>query len=360
MAERSLGQLSLADSLVAGAGRNATLERLDELIDWSAIARLLSPVHGSRYGAPGYPAVVMLKALLLQQWHGLSDPALEASIEDRLSFRRFCGFALDAETPDHVTIHRFRETLRQLGLADRVFEEVNRQIDNRGLILRQGTLIDASLVDAAVKRPKPPAQQPPAEQAPAEPVAAPSEVKPAEVSSTAEVKERPPSKLVKSPLDPDAAWTKKGGRRYFGYKVHVGVDQGSGIIRRQVMTPANVNDTEPADLLVCGDEAALYGDQAYTSARRRADLRARGIKDRMMHRANKHHPLTPRQIQHNTAIGQRRAPVEQVFAKLKRLCGWTRVRYRGLARNAVHLTLLCTALNLKRLVVLTTPRLAPA
>src|ERR1700753_2013546 len=104
------------------------------------------------------PAVVMLKALLLQQWHGLSDPALEASLEDRLSFRRFCGFALDAETPDHVTIHRFRETLRQHGLADQVFEEVNRQIDNCGLILRQGTLIDASLVDAAVKRPKPPAE----------------------------------------------------------------------------------------------------------------------------------------------------------------------------------------------------------
>jgi transposase, IS5 family len=354
MAERSLGQLSLADSLVAGKGRNEALERLGALIDWSMIARLLSPVHGSRYGAPGYPAVAMFKALLLQQWHGLSDPALEASLDDRLSFRRFCGFALDAETPDHVTIHRFRETLRQLGLADRVFEEVNRQIDDRGLILRQGTLIDASLVDAAVKRPKPP---------PAEPAAVPSE-KPAETAPAESVaptpKERPPSKLVKSPLDPDAAWTKKGGRRYFGYKVHVGVDQGSAIIRRQVMTPANVNDTVPADLLICGDEAALYGDQAYTSAPRRADLRARGIKDRMMHRANKHHPLTPRQIQHNTAIGRRRAPVEQVFAKLKRLYGWTRVRYRGLARNAVHLALLCTALNLKRLVVLTAPRLAPA
>jgi transposase, IS5 family len=360
MAERSLGQLSFADGLVAGSGRNETLERLAELIDWPAIAQLLSSVHGSRYGAPGYPAVAMFKALLLQQWHGLSDPGLEASLEDRLSFRRFCGFALDAETPDHVTIHRFRETLRQRGLADRVFEEVNRQIDSYGLILRQGTLIDASLVDAAVKRPKPPveqlpAEQPPAEQFPTEP-ASPSEAKP----TAAATKERPASKLVKSPLDPEAAWTKKGGRRYFGYKVHVGVDQGSAIIRRQLMTPANINDTEPADLLICGDEAALYGDQAYTSARRRADLRARGIKDRMMHRANKHHPLTRRQIQHNTAIGRRRAPVEQVFAKLKRLCGWSRVRYRGLARNAVHLALLCTALNLKRLVVLTTPRLAPA
>ena len=292
MAERSLGQLSFADGLVAGTGRNETLERLGELIDWSVIARLLSPGHGSRYGAPGYPAVAMFKALLLQQWHGLSDPGLEASLEDRLSFRRFCGFALDAETPDHVTIHRFRETLRQHGLADRVFEEVNRQIDSCGLILRQGTLIDASLVDAAVKRPKPPAK----------PAAAPDEAKPTAAvpveSGAAATKERPPSKLVKSPLDPDAAWAKKGGRRYFGYKVHVGVDQGSAIIRRQLITPANVNDTEPADLLICGDEAALYGDQAYTTARRRADLRARGIKNRMMHRANKHHPLTPRQIKH--------------------------------------------------------------
>ena len=350
MAERSLGQLSLADSLVAGVGRNETLERLGEMIDWAAIARLLSAVHGSRYGAPGYPAVAMFKALLLQQWHGLSDPGLEAALEDRLSFRRFCGFALDAQTPDHVTIHRFRETLRQHGLADRVFEDINRQIDGHGLILRQGTLIDASLIEAAVKRPKPPA----------EPATAEQTAGPSKPSGAADAGERPPSKLVKNPLDSDAAWAKKGGRRYFGYKVHVGVDQGSAIIRRQVITPANVNDTEPADLLICGDEAALYADQAYTSARRRAELRARGIKDRMMHRANKHHPLTPRQVQHNTAIGRRRAPVEQVFAKLKRIYGWSRVRYRGLARNAVHLALACTALNLKRLVVLATPRSVPA
>jgi transposase, IS5 family len=353
MAERSLGQLSFADSLVSGVGKNATLDRLGELIDWSAMARVLSPVHLSRYGAPGYPAVAMLKALLLQQWHGLSDPGLEAALADRLSFRRFCGFALDAQTPDHVTIHRFREVLQQQGLAERVFEEINRQIDGCGLILRRGTLIDASLIEAAVKRPP----RPPAEQAQTEAKSAAAD--PAE-SGTAAAEERPASKLVKSPVDPDAAWAKKGSRRHFGYKVHVGVDQGSAVIRRQLMTPANINDTGPADHLICGDEAAVYADQAYTTAPRRAALRARGTKDRMMHRANKHHPLTARQVQHNRAIGRRRAPVEQVFAKLKRLYGWSRVRYRGLARNAVHLALLCTALNLKRLIVLTTPRSAPA
>lgn len=345
MSRRELGQLSLADSLVIGVGSNTALERLGELIDWSEVGQQLLSVEPSRLGAPGYPAVVMLKALLLQQWYGLSDPGLEAALADRLSFRRFCGFALADKTPDHVTIHRFREALRQQDLADRVFEEITRQIDGHGLILRRGTLIDASLVESAVKRPP----QPPEEESRAE-----------TAESTAPASGRPPSKLVRSTVDPEAAWARKGSRRHFGYKAHVGVDQGSGIIRRQCLTPAHVNDTVPADDLICGDEAAVYADQAYATHRRRAALRARGAKDRLMHRPDKHHPLTPRQIQHNKAIGRRRAPVEQIFAQFKRLYGWSRVRYCGLARNAVHLALLCTALNLKKLVALTTLRIVHA
>lgn len=330
VAHREVGQLSLADGLVAKVGTNATLERLSELIDWTALAALLQSIHSAPVGRKSYPPVVMFKALLLQQWHGLSDPALEAALADRLSFRRFCGLALDDATPDHVTVHRFREALQAQGLAERAFKEVNRQIDAHKLVLRRGTLIDASLIDAAVKRPKPPQ----------------------DAATAAPEQGRPPSKLIRSALDPDAAWTKKGGQRHFGYKVHVGVDQRSGIIRTQLITPANVNDTVPADDLICGDEAAVYADQAYDTKKRRAALKARGAKDRLMHRPNKHHPLTYRQEQRNDAIARRRAPVEQVFAHLKRLCGWTRVRYRGLARNAVHFALLCTALNLKRLVVL--------
>jgi IS5 family transposase len=327
MAHREIGQLSLADGLVAKVGTNATLERLDALIEWTALAALLQAIHSAPVGRRSYPPVVMFKALLLQQWHGLSAPALEAALADRLSFRRFCGFALDDATPDHVTVHRFREALQAQGLAGRAFAEVNRQIDGRGLLLRRGTLIDASLVEAAVKRPKPP-----------EAAAMPA-------PDTG----RPPSKLVRSALDPDAAWTRKGAKRHFGYKAHVGVDQRSGIIRTQLITPANVNDTLPADDLICGDEAAVYADQAYDTRTRRAALKARGIKDRLMHRPNKHHKLTRWQARRNRAIARRRAPVEQVFARLKCLCGWTRVRYRGLARNAVHFALLCTALNLKRL-----------
>jgi transposase, IS5 family len=338
-----VGQFGFADSLVAAQVRpNATLERIAGLIDWGAVAALLGGLRAEPTGRPGYPPLVLFKALLLQQWHGLSDPALEAALADRFSFRRFCGFALAETTPDHVTLHRFRQDLVRDGLAARLFAEITRQIDARGLVLRHGTLIDASLIEAAVTRPAAPADPAPALKA-----------APEEAPSAAAPAPRPPSKLVRSRHDPEAAWAKKGGRRYFGYKAHVGVDQGSGIIRRALLTPANVNDTGPADDLIGGDERAVYGDQAYRTHARAARLRAAGIKDRTMHRANKHHPLTPRQRRRNQLIGRRRAPVEQVFARLKRLYGWARVRYRGLARNAAHLLLLCTAMNLRRLVVLT-------
>jgi transposase, IS5 family len=348
MAQREVGQLSLADALVERVGKNASLARIAALLDWAPLAALLAPLHASPLGRKSYPTLVMLKATLLQQWYGLSDPGLEDALADRLSFRRFCGLALDDDTPDHVTIHRFREALVKHDLAEPVFAEVNRQIDAQGLIVRKGTLIDASLIEAAVKRPKPPAATP-AAPAPAGAPGAPSAPAPSpapDASSAPAV--RAASKLVKSPHDPDAAWAKKGGKRYFGYKVHVGVDQGSGLIRTQLMIPANINDTVPADDLICGDEKAVYADQAYDTKRRRAALKARGVKDRLMHRPNKHHPLTPWQTRRNKAIGKRRGPVEQVFARLKRLYGWTRVRYCGLMRNSAHFTLLCTALNLKR------------
>ena len=163
---------------------------------------------------------------------------------------------------------------------------------------------------------------------------------------------RAPSKLVNSERDPDARWTKKGGKRYFGYKAHVGIDQGSAIIRRNKMTDASVNDTVPADELISGDEKAVYADQAYDKHERRAGLVARSIKPRLMFRPNKHHALTERQKRFNDAVGRRRAPVEQVFARLKGIYGMARARYLGLARNQTHLRLLCLAMNIKRWAVL--------
>jgi IS5 family transposase len=336
MAHREIGQLSLADGLVAERGRNESLERIAALVDWAPIGALLSGLHASVRGPKSYPPLMMLKALLLQQWHGLGDVDLEAMLGDRISFRRFCAIALDDATPDHVTISNFRRLLVAQGLADQVFAAVAVQIAAAGLLVKRGTLIAASLIAGAVKRPRPP-----------------QDVETAETPARAEGSpspgaERAPSKLVRSPIDPEAAWSKKGGVRRFGYKAHVAVDAGSGIIRRHLLTPGNVNDTVPADQLIIGDERAVYADQAYDSLARRALLKESGIKNRIMRRANKHHPLSKRHKQRNTLIGKVRGPVEQVFSRLKGPLRWARVRYIGVQRNAAHLALLCTALNLMR------------
>lgn len=342
MPTRLTGQMSLADALAKQPSRSGeTLDRVQNLIDWRPIDTLIAPLRGSRYGAPGYAPLLMLKALLLQQWYSLSDPGLEEALIDRLSFRRFVGLALGEDTPDHSTISRFRTELVAKGLSEAVFEAVNLQIDAKGLLLRQGTIIDATLVEAHVKRP-----EKPKEDKTAAPDQAPQQ------NEEPPQGERPASKLILSQVDPEASWAKKGHKRYFGYKGHVAVDLGSGIIRRCVLTTASVADTTMGDALIMGDERALYADKGYDTKARRTALKATGAKDRIAHRPNKHHPLSKRQTQRNKGISRRRAAVERVFAIAKRLMGWRRVRYIGLARNAGHFALLCTAINLKRLVVL--------
>ena len=316
MSERAKGQLSLADGLVhQRAGQNARLTRIETLIDWAAVERLLAPLRSAR-GAPGYPALTLLRALLLQQWYELSDPGLEEALADRLSFRRFVGLALDQSVPDHSTLWRFREALSKAGLAEAVFAAINRQLAGRGMVIKQGTLIDATLVAAQAA---------------------------------------PPSFRGATPShDRDAAWTRREGtgKKHFGYKAHIAVDQGSGLVRGAILTPANVNDTEPADGLIQGDERAVYADKAYDSHARSARLKAAGIKNRIMRRGNKHHALSARQRQRNRLIAKIRAAVETVFAVLKRSYGYRRVRYFGLARNRTQLALLCMALNLRRALVL--------
>ena len=128
------GQLGLAEAFMAkGLGSNARLEKIAGLVDWSRFEQLLSRVRPGESGRPPYRALAMFKSLLLQQWYGLSDPGLEEALGDRLSFRRFCGFALDERTPDETTLCRFRQALIGADLGDRLLEELNRQLEGRGL-----------------------------------------------------------------------------------------------------------------------------------------------------------------------------------------------------------------------------------
>ena len=330
MSERRLGQLSFADGLVSTTvPGNAVLERIGRLVDWGEIEALLAPLHGGKMGAPAYPSVLLFRALLLQQWFSLSDPGLEEALGDRISFRRFLGLSLSEPVPDHTTLWRFRERLAQRGLAAAAFALIERQIDRAGFVLKRGTLIDATLIPSAVNAPEPPpGPRPPDSDG------------------------RPASKLIKSRLDPDAAWSKKEGRYFFGYKAHVGLDQGSRIVRRVALTPGNINESARGDELICGDEDTVYGDKAYDSKARRAALKAKGIRDGIMRRGNRWWPLSSWAIKRNEVIVPRRAPIEPLFALLKHVYGMARARYRGLARNAAALHLACTAMNLKRWAVL--------
>lgn len=326
MSERQVGQMSFADELVSATVRkNLVLEQIDRLVDWREIEALLAPLRSGRMGAPGYPSHVMFRALLLQQWFGLSDPALEDALADRISFRKFLGLPLGESVPDHSTLWRFREQLAQSGLAERAFTMLTKQIDKAGFVVKRGTLVDASLIPAAVNAPEPPEGAPPMD-----------------------AHGRPASKLVKSDLDPDAAWTKKDDCYHFGYRAHVGLDEGSRIVRRATMTPANTNDSVCGDQLICGDEGTVYADKAYDSNARRKRLKAMGIRDGIMRRANRWWPMSVWAVKRNRIIVKRRAPIEPLFALLKNVYGFARARYRGLARNTAALHLAVTAMNLKR------------
>ena len=312
MARRDFRQLGLADSIVRRRGKKSEwLDRLDAALDWPALERIVAGVYASREGGLAYPLLTYVKLLLLQQWYGLSDEGLEAAVDDRLSFRRFAGIPLAESVPDHSSVWRFREQLAKRGLAERLLAEVNRQLDAKGLILRRGTLIDATILEAAVRPP---------------------------AGDAGEV----------SPRDPQAGWTKKNGKSRFGYKAHAAVDEDSGIVRAATMTPADVHDSVPADDLVQGDEGAVYADKAYDSEARRTGLRERGIEPRIMYQARRDRPLKPWQAAFNRAIAPIRAGVERLFGTMKRAYGHRRVRYLGLARNDVQLQAMCAAINLRR------------
>lgn len=326
------GQIGFAEVLLADkAGQNRRLERIATLIDWSPFEAILPRAVAPGPGRPAYAALAMFKALLLAQWYQLSDPALEEALADRISFRRFCGFALEDATPDETTFCRFRAALAHDERGERLMAELDRQLGARGFLVKEGTMIDATLIAAQAARP---------------PEAPESYLIP-------DASEREGGAKRSALPDGDARFVKKGARTVYGYKAHIAVDVGSGLVRRAVLTPANVNDTTPADDLVIGDERAVYADKAYEKGERRQALKARGIKDRIMHRASKHNPRLSRwKARRNALIMPIRAAVERTFGTWKRSYGYTRVRYFSIAANAVELQLKAIAFNLRRAAVL--------
>jgi IS5 family transposase len=313
MLGKQSGQMGFGDLEARGRlPEGHFLRKVDHQIDWRPFQKLLEPLYHPSRGRPSHPPLMMFKALLLQQWYGLSDPGLEEAICDRLSFQRFLGLSLADPVPDETRICRFRNILAQAGLGERLFALLEEQLQTKGLIVRRGSLIDATLVKAQPHQPR---------------------------------------RGEPSP-DPEADWTKRGKDGHFGYKVHLAVDQGSDLIRRLALTAASVSESHLFDAMVIGDEAAVFADGAYCKDARKSALRDRGVFCGIINRPWRYRPISEMQKRRNKFYSRVRRPVERVIGALKCHYGLARCRYLGLRRNLNHLWLKGMCYNLKKMLVL--------
>jgi transposase, IS5 family len=308
-----------------GTKRTRKREFLDEMgrvVPWAALVGLIAPfAPEGKTGRPPFAVQTMLRIHFLQQWFGLSDPAMEEALHDVPVYREFAGLdGWSQRLPDETTILRFRHLLQKHKLADQMLALINDLLRDKGMMLRAGTVVDATLIGAP--------------------------------SST---------KNAKGERDPEMHQTKKGNQWYFGMKAHIGVDAESGLVHTVKATAANANDVTEANALLHGEETDAFGDAGYQGAHKRPDARADvswHIAMRPGKRAalDKTQPVDALIDKVEKIKASIRAKVEHPFRVIKRQFGFVKVRYRGLAKNAAQIKTLFALSNLwmvrKKLAVL--------
>lgn len=294
--------------------KRAFLEQMDRVVPWAELVALIEPYApkaGPKGGRPPFAVEKLLRIHFLQQWFGLSDPAVEEALYDTPLLASFVGLDLGVDVvPDESTILRFRHLLEQHGLSQRILETVNRILTERGLMLKSGTIVDATLI------------------------AAPSSTKNAR-------RER----------DPEMHQTKKGNQWFFGMKAHIGVDDASGLVHHVECTAANVSDVTQAHKLLHGEEDTVCGDSGYTGAEKREELQDVAAAFLIAEKPSKLRAMKNERERRYAERWERykaslRAKVEHPFRVIKRQFGYTKVRYRGLAKNAAQVLTLFALSNL--------------
>jgi IS5 family transposase len=292
--------------------REVFLDEMERVVPWAALEAVVEP-HYPRAGKGRhpYPLRTMLRIHLMQQWYALSDPAMEESLYEIASMRRFARLSLARGTiPDETTILNFRHLLEKHALADRILETVNALLVRKGLMLKQGTIVDATII------------------------AAPSSTK--NDSGT---------------RDPEMHQTKKGNQWYFGMKAHVGSDAETGLVHTVEGTAANVADVTVAHELLHGEEEVVFADAGYQGVAKRPENKGKKVDWQVAMRPGKRRALSEStadrirdQIERLKA--QVRAKGEHAFRVVKRQFGFVKVRYRGLAKNTAQLRTLFALANL--------------
>jgi IS5 family transposase len=306
MEEVSFASLAY-DSKKKKTRREKFLEEMDAVIPWERMLKVIRPHYPKAgNGRQPMPLEMMLRIYFMQQWYGLSDPGMEDSLYDIESMRRFAGIDLERDAiPDETTILHFRHLLEKHKLTEKIFQQTRHYLQDKGLLLREGTIVDATIINA------------------------PSSTKNKEGKRDKEMKQ-----------------TKKGNQWYFGMKAHVGTDTGKGVVHRIVFTDAAVHDSQVMNELVHGEEAAVYGDKAYAGEDRKKEYEGRGIRWCVKRKASRGHELTEEDKEYNHRQGKVRAKGEHAFLVVKHLWGYRKVRYKGLYKNAVQLFSLFMLANL--------------
>lgn len=287
-------------------------------------------------GNPAYPPLVMFKILLLQRWYNLSDPGVEQALLDRLSFIRFMEFSIEDDVPDETTICRFRNGLIRLNVLDKLLAMINSQLEGKGLLVREGAVVDASVVESQ-RRPR-----------------KVIDVMPEDRDEDADEQETAMEYRVSYSDDTDAAWLRKRNRAYYGYKLHAATDSRDGFVLCGHITPANRSDTGEFEKLV--DDAGLdpgdwvYADKGYCSGKNRDILFERGLEDGTMDKTPRGGRLTEFEKARNRSISSVRQIVERAFGTLKRGYDFFRSRYVGQAKVEGEFHILAMAFNLKKAV----------
>ena len=277
--------------------RDVFLATMNEIVAWQALCEVIEPHYPKAgNGRPPVGLERMLRMYFVQHWFNLADEACEEALLDSTALRRFVGIDLGRErVPDGTTLLKFRRLLEKHQLGEKLFATVGQVLQAQGLKVGTGTIVDATIIGA------------------------PSSTKNADKAR-----------------DPEMHQTRKGQQWYFGMKMHIGVDSRTGLAHSAVITAANVHDKHPLPDLLHGNEQRVYGDSAYASQKELIQSRAPLARDFTNQRARRDGEIDEAERSKNRNKSRVRARVEHVFAVVKRLWGFSKVRYRGLAKNATR------------------------
>ena len=286
--------------------REKFLDQMDELIPWKRLEKKIV----RHYPKPGngrrpYPLSTMLRVHCMQLFYNLSDPAMEDALYEIESMRRFAGLSLSGSLPDETTILKFRHLLEQHKFGKDILKEVNSHLEKEGLLLREGTIVDATIISAPTS-----------------------------------------TKNQSGKRDPEMHQTKKGNEWHFGMKMHIGVDETFGLIHSLETTPANTHDITQTKYLLHGQEDTFWGDAGYLGAEKREELADKNIDWNIAARPGKRKNMNEVELLLEKAKASVRAKVEHPFRRIKQQFGYSKVRYRGLEKNNNRLHVLAAFSNL--------------